>query len=109
MRVYGASSEDGGGTWSASRLVYASPSGAVCTCCHPSVAVDDDGGVSVMFRNALGGSRDMYVARSTDGGRTFPPAAKVGAGTWKLEACPMDGGALAVDGRVVHLAGFRVP
>jgi BNR repeat protein len=96
MRVYGASSTDGGATWSANRLVYASPSGDVCTCCHPSVAIDAAGQVLVMFRNALGGSRDLYLARSTDGGKTFATPAKLGQGTWKLEACPMDGGDLAV-------------
>jgi hypothetical protein len=96
MRIYGASSTDGGRTWSPNRLVYASPSGAVCTCCHPSVAIDTAGQVLVMFRNALGGSRDLYLARSSDAGRTFATPPKLGQGTWKLEACPMDGGALAI-------------
>jgi BNR repeat protein len=97
-RVYGATSADGGATWSANRLAYESPSGTVCPCCHPSVAVDGAGRVFVMFRNALEGSRDLYLTRSTDGGHTFEPARKLGRGTWKLDACPMDGGALAVDG-----------
>jgi hypothetical protein len=102
MRVFAATSTDGGARWSVNRFVYESPSGSVCTCCHPSVAIDAAGGLFVMFRNALAGSRDLYLARSTDGGRTFEPARKLGAGTWKLEACPMDGGALAIDaaGRV---------
>lgn len=101
-RVYGAVSKDGGASWSANRLVYESPSGTVCPCCHPSVAIDAAGVVYVMFRNALEGSRDLYLARSSDGGKTFAPAGKVGTGTWKLEGCPMDGGGLVVDpkGRV---------
>lgn len=40
------------------------------------------------------GSRDMYLAASADGGKTFAPAEKLGTGTWKLSGCPMDGGAL---------------
>jgi len=96
-RLYGATSTDGGASWSANRLVYASPSGTVCQCCHPSVAVDGSGAILVMFRNALEGSRDMYLARSSDGGKTFEPAQKVGQGTWKLDACPMDGGGVTVD------------
>ena len=58
-----------------------------------------------MFRNALDGSRDLYLTRSGDGGKTFDAAKKLGRGTWKLEACPMDGGALAIDpdGRVSTL------
>lgn len=101
-RVYGALSIDGGATWSPSRLVYESPSGTVCQCCHPSVAVDESGVIYVMFRNEIAGSRDLFLTRSEDGGNHFEQATKVGTGTWKLNGCPMDGGALAVDraGRV---------
>jgi hypothetical protein len=38
----------------------------------------------------------MYLARSTNGGSDFGPAEKLGSGTWPLNACPMDGGALAI-------------
>lgn len=96
-RIYGAVSVDGGATWSPNRLVYQSPSGTVCQCCHPSVAIDSGGNISVMFRNSLDGARDMYLTKSTDSGATFSQAKKVGAGTWKLEACPMDGGAVVVN------------
>jgi hypothetical protein len=90
-RLYASVSRDGGATWSKNMLVYESPSGTICQCCHPSVAVGNDGGVTVMFRNAVDGNRDMYAVRLNG------TAAKLGQGTWKLEACPMDGGALALD------------
>jgi hypothetical protein len=93
-RLYGAASTDGGATWSKNVLVYASPDGSICQCCHPSLFVDSHGAIHAMFRNALAGARDMYIARSTDGGKTFGAAEKQGAGTWPLEACPMDGGGL---------------
>src|SRR5712691_7359437 len=102
-RVRGSISRDGGDTWSADRLVYESPSGTVCQCCHPSVAVDGSGRVHVMFRNALEGSRDMYLARSANGGKTFEPAQKVGQGTWKLDACPW----MAAASRSTRRAGWR--
>jgi hypothetical protein len=92
-----ALSTDGGATWSANALVYQSPDGDVCPCCHPSVAFGKDGAIHVMWRNALDGARDMYVASSTDGGRTFQQAKKLGAGTWKLDKCPMDGGMICAD------------
>ena len=38
----------------------------------------------------------MYLARSTDGVHYAAPQ-KSGMGTWKIEACPMDGGGLAID------------
>ncbi len=94
--IYGAGSSDHGETWRKNTRVYRSPSGTVCECCHPSVAFDARGRVHVMFRNFVDGYRDMYYVRSTDGGRTFSEGVKLGAGGWLLDACPMDGGALAV-------------
>lgn len=96
-RLRAAVSLDAGATWSPDRLVYESPSGTVCECCHPSVAVSREGDISVMFRNSLGGSRDLYLTTSRDGGLSFEAAKKLGEGTWKLDGCPMDGGALALD------------
>jgi len=119
-QVFGASSQDGGKSWSKNRLVYASPSGTVCECCHPSVAISNDGVVFVMWRNELDGNRDMYLARSQNGGRTFDLADKLGVGSWKLKACPMDGGDLAIGSggspitvwrrdRQVYATGQRAP
>ena len=92
--IYASASNDGGATWEPNTCVYRSPDGSVCECCHPSVIVSGDS-VDVMFRNSLGGNRDMYVTSSTDGGKSFSPATKLGSGTWTLDACPMDGGMLA--------------
>ena len=77
-------------------LVYRSPDGSVCECCHPSVTWGADGTLYVLWRNSLAGARDMYVASSADEGKSFGKAAKLGGGTWPLKACPMDGGAIAV-------------
>ncbi len=92
--IYATMSKDGGATWEPNKCVYRSPDGSVCECCHPSVMVDGDS-VHVMFRNSLGGNRDMYVTSSTDSGKSFSEARKLGSGTWQLDACPMDGGMLA--------------
>ena len=50
----------------------------------------------VGFRNWLMGSRDIYYTISLNKGKTFGKALKSGTGTWKLDACPMDGGGLAI-------------
>lgn len=92
-RLFAAISRDHGATWTRDVLVYASPSGSVCECCHPTVAVDERGMIAIMFRNQIDGYRDMYIARSRDGA-SFEPAVKLGSGTWLLNACPMDGGDL---------------
>lgn len=92
--IYATVSKDDGATWEASKCVYRSPDGSVCECCHPSVIVNGNS-VHVMFRNSIGGDRDMYVTSSNDDGKSFTPGKKLGSGTWTLDACPMDGGMLA--------------
>ena len=88
MEVYGALSKDGGATWEPDALVYRSPDGSVCECCHPSAAFGPDGTLHVMWRNSLKGARDLYLANSSDGGKTFGAAEKLGRGTWPLEGLP---------------------
>ncbi len=95
MELFGARSLDQGKTWERDLLVYRAPEKSICTCCHPSAAFAPDGTLYVMFRNDVKGSRDMYLARSTDGGKTFTEAEKLGEKTWVLNKCPMDGGAIA--------------
>jgi len=97
-RVYAAVSRDRGATWSEDFLAYASPSGSVCECCHPSVAVSAKGELAIMFRNHVGGARDLYLVRSAEGGPRAGPAVKLGQGTWLLDACPMDGGSVVFAG-----------
>lgn len=100
-RVYAARRAAGSDAWSANIEVYRSPDGSVCECCQPTI--DADGKRSaVMWRNHIGGARDMYVAVSKDAGRTFSSAAKVGSGSWKLDACPMDGGGVAFAAKTVE-------
>jgi hypothetical protein len=95
-KIYGASSTDGGKTWSKNIMIYNSPDSSICECCRPSVVVKGNN-VYVMFRNWLQGNRDLYLIRSTDGGNSFGTAEKLGNGSWKLNGCPMDGGGLAIN------------
>ncbi len=101
--LYGSYSRDGGATWSPNILIYHSPSGSICQCCHPTLLFTKGGELNVMWRNEIGGNRDMYVSHSSDGGRTFSAAEKLGAGSWTLNACPMDGGGMAVspNGKII--------
>ena len=79
-QLYGARSTDGGATWSKNVHIYNSPEGTICECCHPSIAIDAAGQILVMWRNSMGGSRDMYLARSRDG-VSFSKPEKLGTGT----------------------------
>jgi len=104
-KLYGALSKDGI-HWSKNVLIYDSPEGTICECCHPSAAFDGSGQILVMWRNWLNGARDMYLAKSRDG-VTFSKPEKLGEGSWKLNACPMDGGGLVVDGEKILSAWRR--
>ncbi len=104
--VYAAVSRDRGVTWSPDYVFYAEPSGSVCECCHPSVAVSAKGELAIMFRNHVGGSRDLYLVRAAKGGRPGP-AVRLGQGTWPLDACPMDGGSVAFAGAGKPVTAWR--
>ena len=95
-KIYGASSIDGGKTWSKNLMIYTSPDTVVCECCKPSVAMKGSN-IYVMFRNRLNGYRDLYLIQSSNDGASFGQAKKLGTGSWKLNACPMDGGALSIN------------
>jgi BNR repeat protein len=95
-KLFGALSSDGGATWMENHLIYESASGSICECCAPSVSLDERGTIYTMFRNNLVGNRDLYLTRSRDGGKTFEPAQRLGAKSWNLSACPMDGGDLKI-------------
>ena len=109
-QLFGAQSSDGGVTWSKNVSVYSSPDGTICQCCHPSLSIDEKGAIWVMWRNVLGGSRDLHLIKSVNG-VNFGKARKLGSGTWKINACPMDGGGFVVaKGQVTsvgHAARWR--
>lgn len=90
--LWGASSKDSGRTWSTNEQIYRSPDKSICECCHPSALFDARGNLAVMWRNSIEGARDLWMITRASGAKTFGAARKVGSGTWKLNACPMDGG-----------------
>jgi hypothetical protein len=106
MRLYGSISRDGGLTWEKNVLVYESPDGHICECCHPTAMIGPGGTMYVMFRNWFAGARDMYLAVSRDHGNSFQ-AEKLGRGTWILNACPMDGGGLTMSSNNTVFAVWR--
>lgn len=101
-RLYGAWSKDSGASWEPNVQLYESPMGTICQCCHPTASFDENGTLEVMWRNVLDGARDFYLLRAVDGKQSFRPPQKLGAGTWLINACPMDGGGVAhAGGRTV--------
>lgn len=95
--LYGALSTDGGLSWGRNQLIYKGEQSGICDCCKPSVYINPKGDIFVMFRNKLDGARNMYVISSNDKGEHFGKAEKQGTADYMINACPMDGGDLAVN------------
>jgi len=98
MELWGAASHDGGRTWALNEQVYKSPDKSICECCHPTALFDAQGNLAVMWRNAIEGTRDMWLSTRAKGAAQFTAARKLGTGTWTLNACPMDGGRIVALG-----------
>jgi hypothetical protein len=74
--------------------------GETCVCCRVDVAAGPRESVAVIWRKVFADNvRDMVLATSTDGGRTFGAPALVHADGWKITACPHRGGSVATDAR----------
>jgi hypothetical protein len=76
----------------------------VCFCCKTAI-VTHGRDVYVAWRHLFdGGIRDIAVVRSADGGATFSAPVRVSADNWKIDACPDDGPAMALDASgVLHI------
>jgi len=94
-QLWGSISQDGGATWEPNRFVYRSPEESICECCHPTV-VTDGSAWTVLWRNCVGVNRDMYVMTEHEELALQSDAQRLGEAHWILDACPMDGGDLAL-------------
>jgi hypothetical protein len=76
--------------------------GQPCECCYPDELVLADGAtVLVAWRGNDANLRTIHVARSTDGGASFPEDHPVDTSGWMINACPATGPSLAADGTTV--------
>ena len=70
----------------------------VCYCCKTALTVGTDGSIVAAWRHVYPGNiRDIALAKSSDGGRTFAPPVRVSEDNWVLNGCPENGPAVAVD------------
>lgn len=99
-----ARSEDGGRTFAESPVVAVD----ACPCCRTAMAVAPDGALYLAWRHIFDGNvRDIVVARSEDGGRTFGAPVRVHEDDWVFDGCPHAGPALAVaDDGTLHVAWY---
>ena len=96
-------STDGGKTWSKPVIADKLPfeNAGTCECCRTDIAASPDGHIYTAFRTNMteptGDKRDIYIARSMDGGLTFDSSIQCQLGDWTLDACPTKGPQIALD------------
>lgn len=78
--------------------------GLVCDCCQTDVAIGPEGPVAVYRDRSAGEIRDIYVMRMIDGG--WQPGVPVAREGWRIDACPVNGPAIAARGDTVAVAWF---
>ena len=79
----------------------------VCECCPTSVAVSADGPIAAYRNRSATEIRDIYVTRLAAGRWALP--VQVHKDNFKIEACPVNGPAIAAQGRDVVVAWFTAP
>jgi len=80
---------------------------SVCDCCQTDAAAVRDG-LLVVYRDRTADEvRDILAARYVDGKWSVPVA--VHADGWRIEACPVNGPAVAASGDAVAVAWFTAP
>jgi hypothetical protein len=76
----------------------------VCDCCQISAAVGADGPLVVYRDRSEGEVRDVSIVRRDGSGWTRPRT--VARDDWKIDGCPVNGPAVAANGRRVAVAWF---
>jgi hypothetical protein len=79
----------------------------VCDCCQTDVASTRDALVLVYRDRSDDETRDIRVARLVDG--TWSQPVVVHADGWRIDACPVNGPAVAAAGNTVVVAWFTAP
>jgi hypothetical protein len=91
-------SQDYGTTFLEESFVNEAADGAeVCECCTGHIQVAPNGDVYVAFRNNDANLRDIWLARSSDGGATFASAFDMDETDWISGVCPSNGPHFIVD------------
>lgn len=77
---------------------------STCDCCQTDAAVTDNGPVIIYRDRDPQEIRDVYTIRHADGRWQAPKA--VAADHWRMPACPVNGPALAANGRSLWAAWY---
>ena len=76
----------------------------VCECCQTSAALTSEGAIAVYRDRSQSEVRDIYFVKQTNSSWGAPQP--VHADKWEINGCPVNGPAVAADGRRVAVAWF---
>lgn len=76
----------------------------VCDCCQTDVAVSSLGPIAVYRDRTVDEIRDIYVSRFVDG--AWQPGVPIAEDGWEISGCPVNGPAIAAEGKLVAIAWF---
>jgi len=79
---------------------------STCSCCRPAVTVAPDDTIYVAWRHDAHDLRDIALATSRDGGRTFSQMRLIARDGWRLHGCPESGPSLLSEGRRLYIAWY---
>ncbi|HUJ93942.1 MAG TPA: sialidase family protein [Terriglobales bacterium] len=101
--VYFSRSTDHGVTFSRNMRI----AGSACDCCRPQIYVAPSGDIYLAWRQVFAGDvRDMVLAHSNDGGKTFSQPVRVAVDNWVLHACPDVGPAIGASNGRLYVAWY---
>lgn len=101
--VYFSRSSDHGATFSRNMRIAES----ACVCCRPQIYVAPSGDIYLAWRQVFAGDiRDMVLAHSNDGGKTFSQPVRVAVDNWILHACPDVGPTIGVNAGRLYVAWY---
>lgn len=96
--VYLVKTSDNGVSWTDPVRVDNNPEGAACECCQQTIDVSPNGDVVVAYRANINNRRDIHVAISNNGGKSFGQPILIQAEPWFIDGCPSQGPSVRYDG-----------
>ncbi len=100
-----AHSLDGGVSFEPTVLANsAAPGEEVCECCPASIITATDDEWYLAFRNNDENLRDIWIAKSTDGGSSFAQATDIDNTDWVIQSCPQSGPDMLLSGDSIFTA-----
>jgi len=104
--VYLSRSRDRGGSFGVNHRVFS----GVCPCCRATLAFGSKGEIFVSWRHVFKAEvRDVVIAASQDGGKSFSSPVRVSQDNWTIAGCPHSGASLLYTGQRLYVAWFSDP